>query len=228
MRRCSLCREEGHQRNHCSNSPFGGRWVGPYKVRGRVMDDGLPESVDRGTKCFSPQTNGYPGGYPVGFIDWVRSKGWWGDRRLHVPCGRVVDPHPGQVARVDVLAPPITNATDVFDATDSNLWSVLWDESFDLVMIDKPYSEDLAESLYDTKECYAGIDRFVSNAKKTVAPGGYLCTLDYQVPKRPGDDWNLVACWGIYCAMSIRHMMCFQVWQRDGDRRIQGLEKWIR
>lgn len=221
MRRCSLCRIEGHQRNQCENHPFGGRY--DHAVTNLSW---TPESVDRGTKCFSPQTNGYPGGYPVGFIDWVRSKGWWGDQRLHVPCGLVVDPHPGQVARVDVLAPPITNATAVFDASDSDQWPE-WSERFDLVMIDKPYTEDLAESLYDTKECYAGIDRFVSNAKKTVAPGGYLCTLDYQVPKRPGDDWNLIACWGIYCAMSVRHMMCFQVWQKDGDRRDQGLEKWV-
>ena len=25
-RKCSLCRQEGHQRGQCSNSPFGGAW----------------------------------------------------------------------------------------------------------------------------------------------------------------------------------------------------------
>ena len=187
-----------------------------------------PENVIRGTKCFSPATNGYPGGYPVGFMDWVREMGWWGDVRLHVPCGKVQDHAPGEVLRVDVQSPPITNATHVFDASDSDQWPTTWLERFDLVMIDKPYTEDLAESLYDTRECYAGIDRFVTNAKHTVAPGGFLITLDYQVPKRPGTDWNLVACWGIYVAMSVRHMMCFQVWQKDGKdpRGSHGLGKY--
>ena len=26
-RKCSLCRQPGHQRSHCANSPFGGAWV---------------------------------------------------------------------------------------------------------------------------------------------------------------------------------------------------------
>ena len=182
--------------------------------------------VDRGTKCFSPMTNGYPGGVPAGFLGWLRGKGWWGDVRLHLPCGRVVDTAPGENLRVDIKGPPETNATHVFDATVKSEYPIDWVEKFDFVLIDKPYTRDLAESLYDTAENYAGLDRWVANAKNCVKPGGLLATLDYQVPKRPGPDFNLIACWGIYTAMSVRHMMCFQVWQRDGPELVRGLEAW--
>ena len=40
-RKCSLCRQEGHQRNQCSNSPFGGAFVHSIKS---VDDTPLPES----------------------------------------------------------------------------------------------------------------------------------------------------------------------------------------
>lgn len=186
-----------------------------------------PEDVERGTKCFGPETNGYPGGYPKGFLKWIRDLGYWGDVRLHVPCGMVADSDPGEVVRVDVKMPPETNATHSFDATDMKAWPDEWKEYFDLVLIDKPYTEALAESLYDTKDVYAGLDKWVACAKYSVKPGGLLATLDYQVPKRPGEDWNLIACWGIYVAMSVRHMMCFQVWQKDGADCIdRGLMRW--
>lgn len=185
-------------------------------------------NVSRGTKCFSPQTEtGYPGGFPLGFLDWILDKGWWGHSRLHVPCGLVADVGPGEVLRADVKAPPTTNATHVFDATDKSQWPIEWVEKFDFILIDKPYTRNLAKDLYDTEECYAGLDRWVSIAKNYVAPGGLLCTLDYELPARPGPDFNLEACWGIYQAMSVRHMMAFQVWRRDGKSRPQGLERWI-
>lgn len=200
------------------DSVFAGVWNGEW----------CAANVERGTKCFSPQTEtGYPGGFPVGFLSWMIDRGYWGSCRLHVPCGLVPDVGPGEVLRADVQAPPTTNATHVFDATDKSAWPIEWVEKFDFILIDKPYTQDLARDLYDTAECYAGLDRFVSNAKNCVAPGGYLCTLDYQVPKRPGQDFNLVACWGIYQAMAVRHMMCFQVWRRDGPRPKQGLQEWM-
>jgi len=185
------------------------------------------EDVERGTKSFGPETNGYPGGYPKGFLSWCRNHGYWGDKRLHVPCGMVADSDPGEVVRVDVKMPPETNATHSFDATKASAWPYEWKEYFDLVLIDKPYTKDLAERLYDTEDVYAGLDKWVACAKYSVKPGGLLAHLDYQVPKRPGDDWNLVACWGIYTAMSVRHMMCFQVWRKDGETDEEsGLRKW--
>ena len=185
------------------------------------------EDVERGTKCFGPETNGYPGGYPKGFLSWCRNHGYWGDKRLHVPCGMVADSDPGEVVRVDVKMPPETNATHSFDATKASAWPYEWKEYFDLVLIDKPYTKDLAERLYDTEDVYAGLDKWVACAKYSVKPGGLLAHLDYQVPKRPGDDWNLVACWGIYTAMSVRQMMCFQVWRKDGETDEEsGLRKW--
>ena len=184
-----------------------------------------PEKVDRGTKCFSPKTNGYPGGFPYGFLDWMIDNGWWGDDRLHVPCGLVADVGPGAVTRVDVKKPPKTNATHVFDAGTSTEWP---DEltNFDFALIDPPYSKDLARTLYDTESVFYGIDRFVRNVAPRITPGGLLCTLSYQVPKRPGEDWNLIACWGIYQTISVANIRMFQVWKKDGERELQGLNKW--
>lgn len=195
----------------------------------RMLDDGewSKELVDRGTKCFSPRNNGYPGGYPLGFLTWLQGKGWWGDVRLHLPCGLVADTYPGEVHRVDVKAPPITNATVVFDATVKENLPTAWEESFDFVAIDPPYSADLAESLYDTREVFGSIDKFVKCAAPAVRPGGLLLTLSYLPPKRPGTDFDLIACWGIYQAMSVSYMRCFQVWRRRGESNQRGLEHYF-
>jgi len=188
------------------------------------------KKVDRGTKCFSPRNNGYPGGYPMGFLDWIIDAGWWGDVRMHVPCGMVADVGPGEVVRVDIHAPPVTNATHVFDCLDSSGWADAFGgehlERFDFVAIDPPYSHELAERLYDTGETFGSIDRFVKKAAPAVKKGGLLLTLSYQVPKRPGPDFDLLACWGIYQTISVSHMRCMQVWRRRGNQSPRGLDSY--
>jgi len=183
------------------------------------------EDVDRGTKCFSPKTNGYPGGFPYGFLDWMIDNGWWGNDRIHVPCGLVADVGPGTVTRVDVKPNPTTNATHVFDAGNPDEWPDDL-EGFDFALIDPPYSRTLAKDLYDTEAVFYGVDRFVRMVAPRIRPGGLLCTLSYQVPKRPGTDWNLIACWGIYQTISVAHIRMFQVWKKDGETPLQGLDTW--
>jgi len=182
-------------------------------------------SVDRSTKCFSPQTNRYPGGFPVGFLSFLQERGWWGDKRLHIPCGQVRDM---DSIRVDIQPPPKTNATHVFDATLRTNYPEEWKENFDFVLIDKPYSEELARSLYGTEDNYAGLDRWVGNCAPLVKPGGLLVTLDYQYARRAslGPEWNLIGCWGIYQSISVSNVRLLQVWKRDGERSLQGLSKW--
>jgi hypothetical protein len=178
--------------------------------------------VIRGTKCFSPMNNGYPGGYPVGYLEWCRENGWWGDKRLHVPCGMVDDL---ESTRVDVKEEG-TNAQYVFDARDPELWKVFEDRKFNCIMIDPPYSPELAKKLYDTEDYYSGINSFISPALEYLEPGGLIVTLSYEVPKRP-KDCNLIACYGIYQAISVSHMRCFNVWQSPGTRGPQGLERYL-
>ena len=192
-----------------------------------IMSEWDHTEVSRGTKCFSPMNNGYPGGYPVGYLDWCRENGWWGDKRLHVPCGMVDDT---DSIRIDVKADG-TNATHVFDARDANLWRVFGSvdnphTTFNCIMIDPPYTKELAKNLYDTEEFYSGIDSFVNPCLPYLEPGGLLITLSYAVPKRPG-NLNLIASWGIYQAVSVSHMRCFNVWQKNGDAGPQGLQRWL-
>ncbi len=179
--------------------------------------------VSRGTKCFSPQGNGYPGGYPVGYLNWIREMGWWGDKRLHVPCGAVQDE---DSVRVDFKSVG-TTATHIFDARDVNLMRgmVRMTGPFNWIGIDPPYSAQLAADLYDTEEVYSGINAFTKAAYEALAPGGLIVTLSYEVPKRIG-DCNLIASWGIYQAISVSHMRCMNVWQKPGIPEPQGLKRW--
>lgn len=163
------------------------------------------ESVSRGTKCFSPMTNGYPGGYPVGYLKWLREMGWWSEgRRLHLPGGMTDDPGG---FRVDIR--PEVKPDLLADARNTGLPA----ESFDWVGVDPPYSEHLAETLYDTKAVYSGINAFMKEGARLLKPGGYLVSLSYEICKRP-KDCDLVAMWGVYCAMSVRHMMALSVWRK--------------
>ena len=180
------------------------------------------QKVSRGTKCFSPMNNGYPGGYPVGYLDWLRENGWWGDKRVHVPCGAVDDE---DSIRIDVKIEG-TTATHLFDARDENMWRVFGDEQFNCILIDPPYSRELAKKLYDTEEFFSGVNSFIKAALPYLEDGGLIVTLSYEVTKRP-EGCDLIASWGIYQAVSVSHMRCLNVWRKAGDSRPQGLERWL-
>ena len=55
--------------------------------------------VFRTTKCFSPSTNGYPGGFPLGFLKYLKEMDWWGKKRVYLCAGGVNDP---EAIRVDI------------------------------------------------------------------------------------------------------------------------------
>ena len=187
------------------------------------MNEWNYENVSRGNKCFSPQNNGYPGGYPVGYLSWLQSMGWWGDKRLHVPCGAVAD---DDSIRVDIKSKG-TNATNVFDGRSKEEMKSLADThgQFNWIGIDPPYSAQLADDLYGTLEHFSSINAFTDAAYEALEPGGLIVTLSYEVPKRIR-DCNLIAAWGIYQAISVSHMRCLNVWQKPGKSSSQGLERW--
>lgn len=163
-----------------------------------------PNSVYRTTKCFSPQTNGYPGGFPINFLKWVRTQGWWGKDRCYLCAGGAEDP---DAVRVDIR--PEAHPTHLEDARHTSLAS----ESFDWICIDPPYTQELADSLYQTGEVWSNINAFTKEAARICRPDGLIVTLSYEVPKRIA-GFNLIACCGIYQAINVAHMRCFTVWRK--------------
>ena len=163
------------------------------------------ETIDRGTRAFSCTQNGYPGGFPQGFLTWVKNKGWWGTKRCYLCSGAVVDP---DSVRVDLE--PSCNPTHLEDARNTSLPP----NSFDLVIIDPPSSRELAESLYKKGAVWNSINIFTKEAARILSPGGLIITLSYEVPKRiPG--CSFIAVWGVYQIPTVSYMRCFTVSRKE-------------
>ena len=114
-----------------------------------------------------------------------------------------------------------TTANIIADARDTGLES----SSYDWVMLDPPYTRDLAETMYGTDEVYSGINTFIEEAVRLCKPGGLICVLHYDMACCH-DQTDLVACWGIYQIPSVRYMSAFQVFRKKGARELQGLNPW--
>lgn len=183
-----------------------------------------PDSISRGTKCFSARrAHNYPGSFPAGFLKWVKKMGWWGEDRIHLCAGAVDDP---DADRVDIQRICVSKGSEF--ATNANIIADARnvprpDESYDCVIIDPPYSKELAHSLYDTKKHFAGIDAFTKEAWRLVRPGGLVVCFSYAVSKRPAKDAELIAQWGIYQVPSVRWMTSLSVWQKPHA----AMEPWI-
>lgn len=177
--------------------------------RKRGWDD---NEVFRTTKCLSSSGGGkYPGGFPNGFIKWIREMGWWGDERVYLCSGPIED---RDAIRVDVR--PEVNPTHCEDARNTSLP----DESADFVLIDPPYTKELADSYYGTKKYYSGINGFTKEAARIVKPGGLILTLTYEIPKRiPRCDF--IAVCGVYTVPMTGYMRCFTV-SRKQEAEQQG------
>ena len=157
--------------------------------------------IFRTTKCFSPSTNGYPGGFPRGFLKYLQELGYWGEKRCYLCAGKVDDP---KAVRVDIL--PETKPTHCEDARATTLPK----NSFDVVIVDPPYTRDLAKSLYGTEKHYSSINQFTKEASRIVKPGGLVITLSYEVPKRI-PNCNFIAAIGVYQAIRVAHIRCLTV-----------------
>ena len=196
------------------------------------------DGISRGTKAFTQRSeSGYPGSFPVGFLRWVQER-WWGDRRIYLCSGGVIDEAADKVdiqheIDDDVLGRRGLNATTKRSRTLKTTANIiadaretgLPDSSYDWVMIDPPYSKSLAHDLYGTEEVFSRIEDFVNEGARICNPGGYVCVLSYDIPMKP-KGFDLVACWGIYQIPSVRYMTGFHVFQKWGERRAQGLGRF--
>ena len=162
------------------------------------------DKVYRTTKCLSPRNNGYVGGFPIGFLNWIKKMGWYGDKRCYLCAGLVKDDNS---VRVDIK--PEVNPTLCEDATNTSLES----NSFDWVMIDPPYTKDLARSLYGTEKHFVGINKFTKEGVRICKEGGLIISLSYEIPNRP-KSCDLIACVGVYQTMGVSHMRCLAVWKK--------------
>jgi len=199
------------------------------------------EYPDNGVKAFTARSeSGYPGSFPVGFLPWIRQKGWWGDKRIYLCAGGVVDEEADKVdiqQEIDLdkldgrrgKHPTIhrtrvmkTTANIIQDARHTNLP----DASYDWVMIDPPYSRELAHGLYGTEDVYSGIDKFLKEGIRLCRPGGYVLTLTYEIPTHL-QEADIIACYGIFQIPTVRSMSGLFVYKKHGERRAQGLEKWL-
>lgn len=182
--------------------------------RKRGWDD---SKVYRTTRCLSSGGNGrhrgaYPGRFPNGFINWIKEMGWWGDERVYLCSGPVDDE---AAIRVDVR--PEVNPTHCEDARNTSLPN----ESADFVLIDPPYTKELAERFYDTKKHYHGINAFAKEAGRIVKPGGLIVTLTYEIPKRiTGCDF--IAVCGVYTVPMTGYMRCLTVSRKTGNLSLRA------
>ena len=167
----------------------------------------MADEVSRGTKCFSCSSGkDYNGVFPRGFIDWVKQMGWWREERCYLCSGTIQDGF-----TVDIR--PDRNPTLVADATNTGLEPA----TFSWVMIDPPYSAELAERLYGTGKYYYSINTFVKEAERLTKNGGLILTLSYEIPKIPKGT-KLLAVWGIYTVPICSYMRCFTVFKKgDSD-----------
>ena len=195
--------------------------------------------MKEGLKIFSGKCeSGYPGGYPVGYLSWCQKNGWWGDKRIHLCAGAVVDIDRDKVDVQRICKPGDwtghrgtamsaegtyqTSANIIGDGRDTKLAP----EQYDAVFIDPPYSKDLARRLYDTEESYSGVDAFVKEAYRLVKPGGLIITFCYEIP-RIYADLEIIARFGCYQIPPVRNMTSHFVFRKPGVLDAQGLERFI-
>lgn len=130
--------------------------------------------------------------------------GWVNGNICHLCSGRVK----GEGFRVDIRAEMEPDL--VADARATGLE----DERFSSVVIDPPYSEDLAHKLYGTREYYGSINQFVKEGVRITKEGGRVVTLSYEIPKIP-KKCELIAVWGIYTVPHTAFMRCLAVFRKN-------------
>jgi len=160
------------------------------------------DKIYRTTKCFGVNGQGHcKGSFPKGFLEWLKKMGWWGEKRCYLCSGAVDD---ASAIRVDVRSE--VKPTHLEDATKTTIHT----SSCNLVIIDPPYSLDLARKLYGTENNFHGIDAFTKEAYRICEVGGLIITLSYAIPKRI-KGCNFLSVCGIYTVPFCGYMRCLTV-----------------
>ena len=164
----------------------------------------MKAEISRGTKCFSAfHGTDTQGAFPKGFLKWVEDMGWMNGNVCHLCSGRVT----GRGFKVDVR--PEMEPDLIADARNTGLP----DKQFSTVIIDPPYSVELAQKLYGTQVHFGSINQFVKEAVRLTKEDGNIISLSYEIPKIP-KGCELIAVWGIYTVPHTSFMRCFAVFRR--------------
>ena len=180
------------------------------------------ENVYRTTKCFGVNGQGnIKGAFPKGFIEWIKKMDWWGNKRIYLCAGKIRDDSAVKVdvrreVFDDVICLERSDKHFICDAADTKLPS----ESFDWIMIDPPYSRDLARNYYGTELQYHGINAFTKEAERLCKPNGLILTLSYEIPKRI-KNCDFLAVVGVYTVPFTGYMRCFTV----SKKKKEGLQE---
>jgi SAM-dependent methyltransferase len=120
-----------------------------------------------------PRKDAYVGSFPLHF----EQRLW---RLLGKPA-KVLHPFGGLAEIGDFVdLNPTTAPTWVGDAHDLHF---IPDDTYDLVVLDPPYSNEEAEMLYGTPKLRPG--RFTAEAVRVCKPGGHVAVYHRAQPKRP-------------------------------------------
>jgi hypothetical protein len=150
----------------------------------------------KGTEC--------KGSYPAGYLKLLQKQGWWGEKRIHLCSGAVKDDGSFKVDIRPEMKPDL-----VADARATGLPA----ESYDCVLIDPPYSAELAKTLYGTESHYSRVDDFIKEGVRLAKPGGLVISLSYNIPKLQ-KECELIAVWGVYEVPSVSSMRCMVVFRK--------------
>ena len=160
--------------------------------------------------ALSPPNNGYPGAFPQGLIKRCKRQGWWGNDRLWLFSGSYKDPAGITVdIKPDVHPDLVANCEEL----------PLADHSFDFVMLDPPYSELEARSLYGLDYC--NIPKVMNEAARVCKPGGLVLFLHRLIPwTGPWENAHKkrlspIAVIGIYTIAGYTNIRCLSVWRKQ-------------
>ncbi len=194
-----------------------GNYIIVEKGKPQKAEDFDLSDISRGTKCFGAwsfkgkDNKHYFGAFPNGFLNWLKKQGWYYGRVCHICSGTLVD---SGSYRVDIR--PEVKPDLVADGRKD---TGIIDETFDVVIIDPPYSLELSKN-YGTEKFFGGIDSFTKEAFRIVKNNGLVVTLSYQIPKRI-KGCGFIAVWGIYTIPSTSYMRCLTVSKKRAGEKLR-------
>ena len=163
-----------------------------------------------------PSSNGYPGAFPRGLINKIKSR-WWGRSRLWLFSGSFKD---SEGTTVDIK--PEVYPDHICDCQDLPFP----DDTFDFVMADPPYSEEEADRLYGLP--YFNMVKTLNEMARVCEPGGHCLFLHRIFPQchpqfnNEFKRLNIVGLIGVTTISGITNMRALTVWQKQ-----QSLEPWM-
>ena len=115
-----------------------------------------------------PNITGYPGGFPNGFLQRMKKRGFLQEPILHVCSGSIKQ---GTTLDLEITTKPTICADAEQLPFDS--------ETFQSVVIDPPYSKEKALELY--AKSLLNVPKAIKEAERVVKAGGFVSVLDLRV-----------------------------------------------